>query len=425
MALPGVTTVLQDRFYSLSRANVPTGPRVCAIASRATVSGTGGVVDYDPYSASDEQAVVAAYGYGSQLHRAYLELVAGGASDIVLVALPSTTTDASLLSVATGNVFDTAFSAAESAQPDIIVPWGRGGHPADWTAPGATPGSWEATPSTPPQFGFYADSSSSAASSMALRVAQAVSAITSRGTPCFGVLGVKPYLGSGAFAMENVIASELANYVLFPNMPSNADTAMGGYGPYLSVVAAEMRPVTYPLNKTTGIFDWGYANGACHYAAQTSTLASYVSPTGQNLSNVSALRWTPTRTQQDVNISRRGMVPLGINYNRVPAWVDATTFAAPASDYARLTTLRIVFDAVQLTRQIAEQYVGQAATLQHKNAFETSISAGLRGMITLGAVNSADFSVSYMPAQNSAEVDLVLTPAFEMRSIIITVSVNF
>lgn len=426
MALPGVQTVLLDRFYALSRTDVPTGPRVLAIGTRNTANGTGGVVDFDPYTATNEQHVIAAYGSGSQLHRAYLELLAGGASMILLVALPMGTTDANLADTSTGNPFDAAFGAAEQAQPDIIVPWGRGGHPADWTAPGATPGAAgaSASPYTIQPFGFYADSSSSAVGSMVNRVARAVAGITSRSNPCMAVMGVKPYVGSGAFATENVVASELVSYLNFPNLPLISDTGMGNFGPYVSVVATEMRPVSYPFDKATSYYDWGYSNGACAYAAQASTMASWNSLTGQTAVNVSGLRWSATRTQQDVNIAQRGMVPLGLNFQRIPNWIDSPTFAAPGSDYARLSTLRIIFDAVQLVRQISQQYIGQGATLHLKNAFETSISSGLRGMIQLGALTTADFTVTYLPQQNEADVALILTPAFEIRTIVISVSIN-
>jgi hypothetical protein len=94
LTLPGVNTVLKDRFYSIARTNIPQGPRVVAIGRRGagTDDGTGGVADLDPYTATDESKVIDAFGEGSDIHRAYLELLSGGAQRIVLVALPSDTT---------------------------------------------------------------------------------------------------------------------------------------------------------------------------------------------------------------------------------------------------------------------------------------------------------------------------------------------
>jgi len=159
------------------------------------------------------------------------------------------------------------------------------------------------------------------------------------------------------------------------------------------------------------------------YAGFVSTLASYNAPTGKTPFNISSLRWVPTRSQQNT-VSTSQIVPLATNFNRVPIWVDAPTFAAPTSDYARLTTLRIIFDAVQLIRQVAQPFVGQGATLANRTAFETAISSSLRSMTLLGALLNSDYSVTYAAASNSAQVDLVLTPAFEIRNILISVSIN-
>ena len=88
MALPGVKTIIKDRFYSISRQDIPVGPRVVLIAKRGTVSGTGNVQDLDVVQATGEQDVITAFGEDSQIHRGYFELVAGGAERVYIVPLP-------------------------------------------------------------------------------------------------------------------------------------------------------------------------------------------------------------------------------------------------------------------------------------------------------------------------------------------------
>jgi hypothetical protein len=452
VALPGVTTIIKDQFYSLNKATPPTGPQVCVIAGRNTASGTGGVIDLDPYRIFSEQQAINAFGAGSQAHRAYLELVAGGCSNIVIVALPSFAVDADLVKEGnvtdargTGvlNITDSAFQAAQTAQPDIIVPWGRGGHPLDWTLTSATPNAYlfDATPgnntSVPaaPAFGYYADMTSQSGIPMVTRIAQLTAGITSSSSPCFSIMGVRPYVGIGANAMQNVTAAELQNYLAFTNFQSISGvyplatlaankSVMGMYGPYVSVVVGESTPVTYPFDQVNGIYDWGYSNSACAYAATCQQLSAWIAPTGKQLSNISAVRYNPAHSQL-ASVDNMNLVPLALNFSNVPYWVDAPTFSLVGSDYARLTTMRVIFAAVQSVRQISLQFVGQPASLNVQNAFQTAISSALRGMITLGALNAADFNVSFQPAQNSAEVDLVLTPAFEIRSVTLSVSVNF
>lgn len=409
MALPGVRTVLKDRFYILSRTDIPTGPRVCILGVRDTVDGTSdgsvAIPDLDPYLATNEQKVINAFGQGSALHKAYVEAVAGGALQIYLVALPNTTTDGDLVSTANGNVLDLAMEAAETILPDIIVPWGRGGHPTEYSDPAATLSS--------PAFGFYADNSTSTSTSLAARVSDWCATITDRSHPVFAVMGIKPFLPASEFAGESLTATNLATHTALSNLV-NKDSIDSGQ--FLSVVAAEIRPLGYEP-------DWGYSNGAALYAGFVSQLRSWSASTGKLVFNATGIRYNPTRSQQ-ASMSGKGVVPVALDFSRRATYVDGITFAAEGSDYSRLTTLRIVFDAVQLIRQVSQGFIGEAATLQHRNAFETAITAGLRGMQQAGALLDSGFVVSYIASENKAVVDLVLQPAFELRNIEIQVAVN-
>lgn len=428
MALPGVTTILRDQFSTLSRTDIPVGPRVVAIAPRTTANMTNGVADLDPYLATDAAEVVTTFGWGSGCHRAYLELMSGGATRVYLVALPSTTTDANLTVATAGNVFDAAFDAAETVLPDMIFPWGRGSHPTDWDDQ-ATP----ATPGNNLQFGFFADNATAAGTSLVKRVADKCADITNRSHPVFAVMGVKPALGGGP--TDSLTPAQVTTHLTVPNLMSRNDP-LNANGMYVSVVTTEANPTNYPglpygvtyPGTSNGVFnsgvgEFGYSNGAGLYSGSISQLNSWSAPTNKVLFNVRGLRYNPTRTQQQ-NLIDKGIVPVTLNFNRVPIWVDSMTFAKPNSDYFRLTTLRIVFDAINMVRQIAQTFVGESATLEHRNALETAITSGLRGMQQAGALLASDFVVSYIPTQNKATVDLVLTPVFEMRNIEVTVSVQ-
>ena len=54
---------------------------------------------------------------------------------------------------------------------------------------------------------------------------------------------------------------------------------------------------------------------------------------------------------------------------------------------------------------------------------ETSVTSSLRGMQQLGAVLDSDFNIRYVPEESKALIDLVLTPAFELRNIEVQISV--
>ena len=430
MALPGVTTVLQDKFTSLTRTSVATGPSIVIIGYRDTPDDTNGISSLQPFLFSKESDVIASYGMGSALHRGYLECLAGGGVNVSLLALPYGTVDADLTDTTADNVFDAAFDATAPAVPSIIVPWGRGGHPQEWNYAGATPDYPATSPYDAPQFGFVADNSSNPTQSLAVRVANKMAQLTADGNPVFAVMGLTPVTGTTgtAAATENVTASNLNAYLNFPNLVPSSDSNFNGCGPYLSIVATEIRPITYPVNDPTGYpiqtgSSFGYSNGAAMYAGFVSTLSAYNAPTGKTPFNISSVRWLPTVTQQSV-ITIAGIVPLALNYLRQPTWIDAPTYASVGSDYERLTTLRIVFDAIQLIRNAAVPFVGQGSTLANRTAFDTAVSSSLRAMALSGAVTKSDYNINYHPATNSAEVDLVLTPAFEIRTINISVSIN-
>lgn len=407
MALPGVTTQIKDRFYTLSRTDIPTGPKVLVIAPRSTADGTNSVPDYDPYYAKSESDVITTFGEDSPAHRAYLELVSGGASRIYIVATPADKTQTELLSVADGDPLDLALEAAETELPDIIVLWGRGGHPYDWENP--------ATPANDVIFGWYADNSATGSLSVVKKLADACAEISGRSHPCFGVIGVKPYVGTGSSATENITAANLATHFGFSNLYARETTGFEN-GMYVSVVATEVKTIGYPT-------EYGYSNGATVYAGFISQLKAWSAATGKIIFNVSAVRYNPTRPQQEALITK-GLVPVALDFNRTPTWVDGLTFSKAASDYTRLTTLRIIFDTINLVRNIAQGFIGEAATLAQRNALETAIGAGLRGMQQLGALITSDFNISYVPAENKAIIDLVLNPAFEMRNIDISISVQ-
>lgn len=410
MATPGVKTIIRDRFYSVSRQDTPVGPRIVAIAKRSTASGTGSVADLDVVRASNEADVITAFGEGSDAHRAYLELILAGAGRVYLVPLPSDTTwNHSTATVTSssygGSVFDAAFIAAEAAIPDVIIPWGRGAHPDEWAA----------TPSSP-DFGFYADNSVTVTSNWAYKVAAKVKDISENINPCVAVMGIKPYAGASESMTPGVINTHLALSTL-PDRDSS--DLLKEVGPYITIVATEVKPVNY----VSGTTSFGYSNGAANLAATMSLNPSYSSVVNKPLYNIDSVRYAPTRTQQTA-LGTKGVNSVIINFNKIPVFGEGLTFAWSTSDYTRLSTKRIVDDATSVVRQACQRFVGEPSNIQTRNAMETAITSGLRGMQIVGALLGSDFTVSYIPNENKAIVDLILTPAFELKEIEVRVAIN-
>jgi hypothetical protein len=424
MAIPGVKTIIKDRFYSISRQDLPVGPRVVAIAKRSTAAGTGNVPDLDVVQVTNEQDVTTAFGQNSDCHRAYMELVASGAERIYLVPLPS---DTDFLAGATGvmadvrsggsSIFDAAFEAAEASLPDIIVPWGRGAHPDQWAA----------TPSDSEDYGFFANDTVTVNNSMASRVARKCREISENAHPCVAVMGIKPYVGSTEVMTPSVVSNHLTLSSLVdresdinePTTNSAGETIyvrLAEAGRHLFVIASEIIPVGYSSS-------WGYANGAASLAGTISRLASYTSPSNKVLYNITTMRYNPTRTLQ-ATLSTKGVNTVVLNFNRVPIFGEGITFASGTSDYTRISTMRIINECSLLIRQVCQKFIGEASTIQVRNSMETAITSALRGMMQLGALLDADFTVTYIANENKAIIDLVVTPAFELKSIEVRLSVN-
>jgi hypothetical protein len=427
MALPGVKTIVKDRFYSISRQDTPVGPRICVIGKRDTADGTGNVADLDVVQVTKESDVITAFGEGSQLHKAYKELVSAGADRIFMVPLPSNTQyNHSTGDLTSGGVdiFSTAFDAAEVSMPDIIVPWGRGGTPSDWQDP--------ATPSDDVEYGFHADNVATVANNWAYKVAAKVKSISENTNPCIAVMGIRPWIGSGSTpaTAEVMTPANVSSHLALTRLPnrdavSGNNYTWGEVGRYVIVIAAELKPVNY---SSQNFSDFGYANGATTLAAALSRMSSYISPVNKTVFNVTRLRYNPTRTQlsndEATGIVDKGVNSIILNFNKVPVFAEGMTFAPQTSDYTRISTSRIVNEASLVVRQVCQKFVGEPSTMQVRNSMETAITSGLRGMQQLGALLDSDFTVSYIPSENKAIVDLVLTPAFELKSIDVSIAVN-
>ena len=419
MALPGVKTVLKDRFYSISRQDTPVGPRIVVIGKRTTANNTGGVADLDVIQIVNEADAITAFGDSSHLHKAFVELVSGGADRIYMVPLPAASvivqggvsTQADITSSGV-SIFDDAFNAAEAAQPDIIVMWGRGGHPYEWDIQGATPNA----STTDTDFGFYADDTTTVVKSMSYRVAQAVKVINENTHPCYAVMGVKPFVGAGA-TNEVMTPGQVATHLALTNLPLSAGSSvLAEVGRFVTVIATEIQSAGYPTA-------WGYANGASAYAAALSRMASYVSPVNKVVFNISKLRYNASRTSLTA-LSDKSINSVILNFNRAPIFSDGLTLASANSDFTRLSTLKIVNEAALLVRQVCQKFIGEASTIQTRNSMETAITSALRGMQQLGALLDSDFTISYVAAENRAIIDLVLTPAFELKTIDVSISIS-
>ncbi len=106
---------------------------------------------------------------------------------------------------------------------------------------------------------------------------------------------------------------------------------------------------------------------------------------------------------------------------------DGVTAATSSSDYRRLSTMRQVEAAVDGIRTVGEPFLGEGMTGVHIAALDTGIGDFLRTMVREGQINDYRFQLVVTPQMKilgQAIVQLTLVPAFELRSITVSVGLS-
>jgi len=106
---------------------------------------------------------------------------------------------------------------------------------------------------------------------------------------------------------------------------------------------------------------------------------------------------------------------------------DAPTAAAVGSDYARFSTVRIVFAVMDIVRTVGRPFIGEIFSAAKKAALDTAIQKGLLGMQDIGVLKTFEFKIEQTEAERVlgiARVNLVLWPEFELRRLEVTVKLS-
>jgi hypothetical protein len=384
MALPGVRAQLMDLYSSLRyRSDIATS-RVLVIGRHNLSDAT--VVLYDPTKYTDESSVVSAFGEGSELHRAWCECLQAGASDIYLEAISDTEERFSEL--------EKAYAMAETAIPDILVPYGRG-TPTSADDPDALPAG------TQPTDGAYANLTSTQSVALVDNEEHTFTADTfvvdlpysvdnlivysDAATPLAYEEDTDFSYNSATGVVTRVTAGDItegATVIVTYDYAANyanqlatwcerftdlgipcigvigcqpLEKARGDANDYVSELQkqAELAALLLELpdkendlgerGKFISVVlgetqyygedaDFGFDNGACAYAGKIALLPVQSAPTNKALYNISSLRYAFSRSQLET-LGELGVVAINTNFYEQPIAVDATTYAKSGSDY--------------------------------------------------------------------------------------------
>lgn len=190
-------------------------------------------------------------------------------------------------------------------------------------------------------------------------------------------------------------------------------------GKYISVVAAWPAMITSWSDSTLYT-----ASGATGYAGLMQTLPISQAPTNQNI-NVSGLPFDLSNAKHNDLASKRYVTfrvkPKGL------VVTDAPTAARPGTDYARLSTFRVVKAILDEVRVVADPFIGKVNSSGSRAALETAVESKLNDVAAKGVLRDKSVQVTATPQQQvngDATLRLKLTPNFELRNIDVIVSLS-
>lgn len=190
-------------------------------------------------------------------------------------------------------------------------------------------------------------------------------------------------------------------------------------GKYISVVAGP----TVKFNHSVNALKEG--NGAVMYMAYTSTLASQSAPTNKKMIGSTGIKYNFSNSQLNDIVGNR-MITFQLKYSDsgmpiAGAYVvDAPTAAAKNSDYARLTTVRVIRNVADSIRKVADPYIGEANTIEQRNALSAAISKRLDLLVENGVIIDYSYKLVATATQEllgEASLELGIVPPQELRKI--------
>lgn len=198
-------------------------------------------------------------------------------------------------------------------------------------------------------------------------------------------------------------------------------------GAYISVTAFNARyynSSAQQLYPSTSYYNGG---GASYYAGKIVSLPVHSAPTNKNAENMLQQR-TMSLSQVNRLVGARyvatALKPKGIVIARgITGAYNISSYAR--SDFVNLTTVRITHEAIRVTRETADPFLGEPNTANKRAALEQALDAAYGKMQENGALQRYQFSLTATPSQQvlgEASLSLTLVPAFELVKVTTTIS---
>ncbi len=197
-------------------------------------------------------------------------------------------------------------------------------------------------------------------------------------------------------------------------------------GWYTSVVAG---PDPVIVSDTLGTY---YGSAAIAYAALNAGLKPESAPTNKALPGVKGMKYKFSNKQMNELVGNRMVVFKLKNEgtavaSSIPYVVDGCTAGAPGSDYARLSTVKVVTDVVDQIREVSDPFLGEPNTVEQRNALSALISKRLGYLMEQGEILHYEFEINATIQQvilGECSIALTLVCPQELRKITTVVALR-
>lgn len=197
-------------------------------------------------------------------------------------------------------------------------------------------------------------------------------------------------------------------------------------GWYTSVVVG---PEPVIVSDTLGTY---YGSPAIAYAALNAKLKPESAPTNKSLPGVKGMKYKFSNKQMNDLIGNRMVVfklknEGAATASSTPYVVDGCTAGAPNSDYARLSTVKVVTDVVDQIREVADPFIGEPNTVEQRNALSALISKRLSYLMEQGEILHYEFEINATIQQmvlGECSIALTLVCPMELRKITTVVALR-
>lgn len=184
-------------------------------------------------------------------------------------------------------------------------------------------------------------------------------------------------------------------------------------GQFISIVAG---PETVTLSTRLGYIA---NNTPAAIGATVAGLDITSAPTNKPIASADGLRFEFSSSQLN-RLTKARYITVKRKSDGTIAIVDAMTAAAPDSDYTRLSTARVIKEAANQVRVVADPFIGEPNDTANRNALAAALDKRLGKMVEAGVLETYRFDIiasAQMELMGEAQIELSIKAKNELRKI--------